>query len=90
MRTAEYSNKYKKDLRKCVARGYDLDRLQVVFELLRHDEALPAACRPHKLSGNYNGYWECHIAPDWLLIYAYPDNETLVLVRTGTHADLFG
>ena len=66
-----------------------MERFRIVFEFLREDADLPAACRPHKLSGNYSGYWECHIAPDWLLIYVYPDDDTLGLIRMGTHSDLF-
>jgi len=55
---------------------------------LMADAALPARCRPHKLSGNYADLWECHIAPDWLLIYDF-DDTYLRLYRTGTHSDLF-
>jgi mRNA interferase YafQ len=56
--------------------------------MLAYGHELPARCRPHKLVGNYAGCWECHIDPDWLLIYQY-ENTTLKLLRTGTHADLF-
>lgn len=59
-----------------------------VVELLAEDGALSAAYRPHKLSGEWKGVWECHIEPDWLLIYDVTPNEVL-LIRTGTHADLF-
>jgi len=54
----------------------DVEKLRIVFEALRKDQKLPASCRPHKLSGNYKDYWECHIAPDWLLIY----EQALILI----------
>lgn len=60
----------------------------MVIQLLVNDEKLPNQCRPHKLMGNFIGQWECHIAPDWLLIYQYNESE-IVLLDTGTHADLF-
>lgn len=56
--------------------------------MLASDTPLPARCRPHKLKGNWIGYWECHIEPDWMLVYDF-DNETLGLAAIGTHADLF-
>jgi mRNA interferase YafQ len=64
--------------------------VQKVIDLLATDSNLPTACRLHKLTGTYTGLWECHIAPDWLLIYEF-DNESnaLDLMCTGTHADLF-
>lgn len=89
MRTTTFTGRYKKDLKRCLVRGYDLEKLRAVFELIVRDQDLPAACRPHKLRGDYEGFWECHIASDWLLIYEFPDEERLVLRRTGTHADLF-
>lgn len=63
--------------------------LQQVIDTLRIPDALPVKNRDHNLSGNYYGYRECHIEPDWLLIYKQTDTE-LRLDRTGTHADLFG
>jgi mRNA interferase YafQ len=65
-----------------------MDLLQQVIDILRIPETLPAKNKDHNLSGNYTGYRECHVAPDWLLIYSYV-NEELQLQRTGTHADLF-
>lgn len=63
--------------------------LQQAIDTLRVPAALPVQNRDHSLSGNYAGYRECHIEPDWLLIYMQSENE-LHLYRTGTHADLFG
>ncbi len=68
-----------------------MEKLSVILALLARDGKLPAKYRPHKLSGNYSGYWECHIAPDWLLVWDQNDNElTMLMLNTGTHADLFG
>jgi mRNA interferase YafQ len=57
-------------------------------ELLAEQGSVPQAYRPHKLSGAWSGVWECHIEPDWLLIYTVTDEEVL-LIRTGSHIDLF-
>lgn len=70
-------------------RGYKMSLLQQIIDILRIPALLPAKNKDHNLSGNYSGYKECHIEPDWLLIYKQTDNE-LKLDRTGTHADLFG
>jgi len=89
MRTAVTSRKFRKDIKRCIARSMDMEKLGVVFKALQNDHELPASCRPHKLSGNYKSYWECHIAPDWLLIYDISDDDYVYLERTGTHSDLF-
>ena len=88
MKVLDPSRKFQRDYKRCVSRGLDLSKLEQVIDLLADDKELPARCRPHRLSGNWSGYWECHIAPDWLLIYDF-DDEFLFLERTGTHADLF-
>ena len=84
-----YSTKFKKDFKTCVKRGYKMDLLQQVIDILRIPESLPPKNKDHRLTGNYNDYKECHIEPDWLLIYQY-NNSELLLYRTGTHSDLFG
>lgn len=84
-----YSSKFKKDFKTCVKRQYKMNLLQQVIDTLRIPEALPVQNSDHDLSGNYSGYRECHILPDWLLIYCQKEQE-LYLYRTGTHADLFG
>ena len=81
------SNKVKKDYKLCKKRGYHMDLLQSVINTLRIPEPLPAKNKDHSLSGNFVGKRECHISPDWLLIYQIIGNE-LYLVRTGTHSDL--
>ena len=66
-----------------------MKKLQTILDYLIKDEALPFRCHPHKLSGEYAPLWECHIEPDWLLIYDLAETE-VCLYRTGTHSDLFG
>ncbi len=89
MLDVRYSTRFKKDFKACVRRGYDIPLLQQTIDTLRIPAPLPPANRDHNLTGDYSGYRECHIEPDWLLIYKRIDNE-LRLDRTGTHADLFG
>lgn len=68
-----------------------MELLKEAIRLLEQNGALPANYRPHKLSGNYDGCWECHLKGDWLLIWEQNDSElTLLFTGTGTHADLFG
>lgn len=82
--------RFDKDVRRCISRGYNIQELKNIIDKLINDEALPKRCRPHKLVGNYNGCWECHIRPDWLLVWKQNDEEmTLIMTRTGTHSDLF-
>lgn len=89
MLDVRYSTKFKKDFKMCVKRHYKLDVLQQIIDILRIPDTLPQKNTDHSLVGNYVGYRECHITPDWLLIYRVDGNE-LLLYRTGTHADLFG
>lgn len=83
------STKFKRDYKICQKRKYNLSLLQEAVDTLRVPASLPAKNKDHGLTGNYAGCRECHILPDWLLIYRINENE-LYLVRTGTHADLFG
>lgn len=83
-----YSSKFKKDFKVCIKRKYKMELLRQVIDILRIPDSLPPKNSDHNLSGNYAGYRECHITPDWLLIYRYEGNELLVY-RTGTHSDLF-
>lgn len=67
-----------------------MDELRRVIVLLMETGVLPVKYKPHKLTGNHKGQWECHIKPDWLLVWEQNDNEfTLLLLETGTHSDLF-
>ena len=90
MLTIKYHTMFKKDFKRIKKRGYDISRLEKIVELLANEVPLPEKFKDHNLSGNYNGFRECHIAPDWLLIYQVNNNElVLVLSRTGSHSDLF-
>lgn len=79
---------FQKDLKKLKKRGKDLSKLKVVIELLEEGVSLPKRYKNHKLIGNYKNYCECHIEPDWLLIYK-KTKDTIFLARSGTHSDLF-
>ena len=90
MLTIKYHTLFNKDFKRIKKRGYDISRLEKIVELLANEVSLPEQFKDHNLSGNYNGFRECHIAPDWLLIYQVNNNElVLVLSRTGSHSDLF-
>ena len=82
------SGRFKKDLKICEKRGYDLQLLEAVIDILRIPDKLPIQNKDHFLKGDYLGHRECHIASDWLLIYEIYEEE-LYLERTGSHSDLF-
>jgi mRNA interferase YafQ len=87
----EYGGKFLKDLKLAKRRGLDLDELRKVTDMLQEDKPLPSKCKDHALTGNYKGFRECHINPDWLLIYKKKEAIMVIsLYRTGTHSDLFG
>ena len=88
MRKVIYQRKFKQDIKKIKKRGSDLEKLKAVICLLIRDEILPQNNHNHKLCGEFKGYWECHIAPNWLLMYKKAADE-LILARTGSHSDLF-
>ena len=88
MLNVRYSTRFKKDFKTCVKRGYKMALLQQAVDTLRIPALLPVKNKDNNLSGSYSGYRECHIEPDWLLIYKQTDDE-LRLDRTGTHTDLF-
>jgi mRNA interferase YafQ len=79
---------FEKDLRRVEKQGKDLDKLEEAVNLLQTQQPLPPRCRPHALRGNWPGHWDCHVKPDWLLLYRVTETE-LILVRTGSHAELF-
>ena len=84
-----WTNQFKKDYKLAMKRHLDIDLLDDVIRKLASGEQLPEKNQDHALTGNWVGHRECHIQPDWLLIYYQTDTE-LYLYRTGTHADLFG
>ena len=86
----ELTHQYLKDLKLARKRGLDESKLNEVILILVSGEELPKKNRDHSLSGDYKGFRECHISPDWLLIYSKDITVRIVtLVRTGTHSDLF-
>ena len=91
MLTIRYSSRFKKDYKAIKKRGYDTRLLEEVLDLLSVGQPLSPKYLDHALKGDYIGYRECHITPDWLLIYKVKDMELILeLTRTGTHSDLFG
>lgn len=85
-----YTNRFKKDLRRCVRRGLDMNLILTAIKLLETTGTLPQEYRPHILKGDHKGQWECHIQPDWLMTWEQNDNQlTLLFLQTGTHSDLF-
>lgn len=84
------SNRFKKDLKLAAKRRLPLDELDAIVEQLAAEQPLPDKNRDHALTGDYIGFRECHIRPDWLLIYRVSGEELMLfLFRTGTHTDLF-
>ncbi len=90
MRTFSRTSQFKKDVKLAGKRGKDMAKLKAVLELLIGGEPLPATCKDHPLRGNFAGSRDCHLEPDWLLIYTLAENDTHVCFeRTGSHSDLF-
>lgn len=90
MYSVKATTKFQRDLKRIKKRGFDISLLTDIIKKLAAGEALPEKNRDHQLFGNYVGCRECHITPDWLLIYeADGDTLYLYLTRTGTHSDLF-
>jgi len=88
MLTVHTHKKFDKDLRRLKKRGYNLGKLEEVVILLEQEKKLPRKYKDHPLKGNYVGFRDCHIEPDWLLIYRV-SKSSLFLSSTGTHSDLF-
>jgi mRNA interferase YafQ len=85
-----YTTKFKKDFKVIAKRNYDLRLLKQVITVLAETGTVPSKYLPHKLKGKYNDSWECHILPDWLLIWIIDEqNNEIWLIRTGSHSDLF-
>ena len=91
MRQIVFTSQYKRDLKLALRRNLPEEKLNEVIKMLATDQPLPADNKDHALKGEFRGFRECHIQPNWLLIYRKDDLQLqLVLMRTGTHADLFG
>lgn len=83
------TNSFKRDYKKIVKRGYDVSLLEQVVDILLTGEALPEKNKDHPLTGNWKGYRECHILPDWLLVYEIVEDRLILsLTATGSHSDL--
>ena len=84
----KFTSRFKKDLKSIKKRNLNLDLLIDVIDMLAEGKELPEKYRDHELVGNWNGHRECHIQPDWLLIYKI-EADIIMLYRTGSHSDLF-
>mgnify|MGYP003292259999 CR=1 FL=1 len=85
-----FTTKLQRNIKLMKKRGKDLSKLNEVFELLQKGKELPPKYKDHALTGNYANCRECHIEPDWLLIYEIINNELIIIfITTGTHSDLF-
>ena len=90
MYSIKFTGEFKRDMRLCKKRGYDMELIREAIRILSVDGKLPKEYLPHQLHGNRKGQWECHIQPNWLLIWEQHDKELiLVMLNTGTHSDLF-
>ena len=84
------TSKFKKDYKTAIKRGLDISLLEAIVKKLANLEPLPPENRDHTLSGNWSNFRECHILPDWLLVYKIEDDVlVLTLATTGTHSDIF-
>ncbi len=90
MYSVRYTAQFKKDLKLCVKRGLDIDLIRTAITILAENGKLPQSYKPHVLHGKRDGQWECHIKPDWLMVWEQSDEElTILMLNTGTHSDLF-
>lgn len=86
----KYHSSFKSDYKRIKKRGYDTNLLKEVIIMLSEERKLPEAYCDHNLTGNFKGFRECHITPDWLLVYKTDKKELILyLTRTGTHSDIF-
>ena len=91
MYTIKTTGQFKKGVMRCQKRGYDMGLLREALKTLAETGTLPESYLPHKLTGDYKGHWECHLQPDWLLVWKkYRKTLTLTMTDTGTHSDLYG
>ncbi len=88
MRTPVHTGQFRRDTRRAQKRGKDMSKLREVLTLLIEDKPLPPRFKDHPITGDWRGYRDLHIEPDWLLLYKI-DGSDLILARTGSHADLF-
>ncbi len=90
MYTIRFTGEFKRQMKMCERRGYDMELLREAIRILSTEGKLPEKYLPHQLHGNRNGQWECHIQPNWLLVWEQNNQElVLMMLNTGTHSDLF-
>lgn len=90
MLTIRYHKSFKKDYKKILKRNLNIHDMEIVIDMLANEQPLPEKYKDHSLAGDWKGFRECHIQPDWLLIYKIQNNAlVLTLSRTGSHSDLF-
>lgn len=89
MNEIKLTSQFKKDLKRYQHREEVIEKLDVIINLLANDKPIPALNRPHRLSGNYKGYMECHVESDTLLIWWNREECVIKLIRFGTHSELF-
>jgi mRNA interferase YafQ len=90
MLSIEFTNKMKRDVRRMIKRGKDRNKLEIVLDMLTQEQSMPMQYHDHQLTGNLKDFRECHIEPDWLLLYQVFKQELILSATgTGTHADLF-
>ena len=86
-----YSSKFKKDVRRCQKQNKDMAKFKYIHELLINDKNIPSNNKDHELIGNWNGFRECHLESDWLIIYRRDKKRRILeYARMGSHSDLFG
>jgi len=90
MYTIKFTGEFKRQMKMCERRGYDMQLLREAIRILATEGKLPEKYLPHQLHGDRRGQWECHIQPNWLFVWQQHNRElVLVMLNTGTHADLF-
>lgn len=88
--TVRFSTRFRKQIKLCQKRGLKMNLINEAIKTLSEEGTLPQQYRPHLLTGNLQGVWECHIQPDWLMTWQQNDTElTLLFLQTGIHSDLF-
>lgn len=86
-----FTTEFKKNVKAVAKRGYDMSLLSETIDILREKGDLPKKYKKHTLTGNYKGLFECHIKPDWLLVWKQEDDRLILqFTNTGTHSDIFG
>ncbi len=87
----QFTGQFKKSYKRCIKRGCDQNIFKTAISILSETGALPDMYKPHRLHGNYEGFWECHLQSDWLLVWMQHDQKlVLILTDIGTHSDIFG